>query len=206
MRSLQNLPHGRVFAVAPSLPEWVTSKVIHIPWEQRKGKWADLSAKFKELHAFPTSPDIYHMDDDQYILRPVRKIVPFHNGWLENVKEKAVVKPYTNAYHHLKRNGIARPKHCQAHVPFPMTRKKIDPAWDDGQGPYDWKMLYFNYHMYNRKFKLGENKVLTEDALYRTLRKNPKVISSEENVLMESRIAHYLSYAFPHPSKYEQHI
>lgn len=219
LRSLRNMPHGKVWLYTPRLPEWVDPDTVgHIPWEQRDGKYEDLSAKWLELATLDYLPNkITYMDDDMYIIKPVDGPVAAHNATMQNmliiterIQQRTIGRydvheTYLNTYRLMLEHGVEKPLCPIQHIPWPVTRSHIPVHWEDGNGPYEYKTLTYNYRQSQGRRLSTEVKAATREDLRNVLARGGAWLSSDDHFkFYESGVASYLSATFPERSAYER--
>jgi len=83
LRSLRNLPHGKVF-ISGYTPKWVdTDNVISIDSYQGNGVYGFLNARSNLQHAMMTeklSEDFVLMNDDFFIMKPIKSVPNLYGG------------------------------------------------------------------------------------------------------------------------------
>lgn len=81
LRSLVNLPHGRVWLVGYK-PRWARN-VEYIPTSQRSSKHINTWRNWQAIAAAPELPDQFVLfNDDFYITRPIETVPGLHRGLL----------------------------------------------------------------------------------------------------------------------------
>lgn len=142
LRSLANLPHGRVWIIGHK-PPWVTG-VHHWPREQTESKYLNATKALvevtRELGSSLTSPFLL-FNDDYYIMRPMTEVPILNMGPLPEVIDTYRRKHHTGAYWRgmvetyglLKNAGFLEPLSFELHVPMPMYRDEVLEAWDMGK-------------------------------------------------------------------------
>src|SRR5688572_13246658 len=80
LRSLRNLPHGRVF-VAGYCPVWVSSEVERIPVPRMSDKHTHaLASLVAAMNDERVSDPFVMFNDDFYIMRPMDRVPILHTG------------------------------------------------------------------------------------------------------------------------------
>ena len=218
LRSLKHMPHGRVFMVTPRLPDWINPDTVehisHLPVHENR-KWDDLGEKWKWLGTNDVMTDeVIYMDDDYFIIRPVKQAGPrpaFHPLWVlikyytEEYGDVEIVRAFINAERLIKEHGVEVPLHPLQHYPWPVVRSNIPVHWEDGKGPYDWKILEFNHNNPNPPEYHHENKVTNREDLQRVVaRGTPYVSSADDGSFVDSGLLSLLEQMFPEKSEYER--
>jgi hypothetical protein len=223
LRSLKNIPHAKVFMVTPTLPKLVDPDTVEhvsdVPVQKKK--WADLGEKWKWLNtpaAADMTDEIIYMDDDFYIMRAITRAPPkcaYNPLWsvVELYKTKAkttvgstdMIEVMVNTLRLLKEQGIEEPWCPQQHWPWLVERSNIPVHWEDGKGPYDWKVLEFHHNNPNPPEYYHECKVSTRIEIKAVLDCGIPFLSSKEGIsFFTSGLLTMLSKTFPEKSEYEK--
>ncbi len=97
LRSLANLPHGKVF-IAGYCPSWVSAEVERIPVPQMRDKHTHaLASLIAALNDERVSDPFLMFNDDFYVMHPMEKIPVLHNGPLQEVIEAHAESHYRTA-------------------------------------------------------------------------------------------------------------
>jgi len=134
LRSLDMIPHGRVFMVG-GRPPWVQN-VYHVPYKVTE-KWTALTNVWRDV--IPTlnlTGEFIYTEDDYFILDPVDDIPNYHSpktlrercqsdskgngGWGKSMKNTLAL---------LEANGYDDPLSFDVHIPMVVERDRI-PTWD----------------------------------------------------------------------------
>lgn len=128
LRSLKNLPHGKVFVIGdnPNL------NVNHIPYRQGFDIAKNtLSILNLAVDTPEISDDFIWMADDMYIMQSIRKIPTLHRGSYDDLIEKYAARHHnfyvqrmikTNKI--LKELGVKSPLCYELHIPVTINKKK----------------------------------------------------------------------------------
>lgn len=134
LRSLKNVPHGRVFIAGHELPKWA-KHVIHIPVTRIKGENGFMNAERNWIAACShpkLSDDFIAMNDDFFIMKPMDRINAYHDGDLKTyinyrvhlgINENYEVA-MRSALKFLQEMGIEKPVGYTLHVPMMMNKYK----------------------------------------------------------------------------------
>jgi hypothetical protein len=149
LRSLSNLPHGRVWIVGHK-PSWVRVKqtgqpgVRYWPRPQRSSKYRNANESLVEVATeignSLTSPFLL-FNDDFYVMKPIEWVPTLHMGRLAEVIELYRKRHHTGAYWRgmvstyrlLQEHGISDPLSYELHVPMPIWREPLLKAWEIGK-------------------------------------------------------------------------
>lgn len=138
LRSLENLPHGRVWIVGHR-PEWVKG-VEFLPVSQRGPKHANTWRNLETLAA--SGPESFYLfNDDYFILHPMRGVPVLHRGSLDeriayydrkpNLRSWAARGRHTRrAFESLGRDPAGLLTY-ELHLPMPLTREATAGAIED---------------------------------------------------------------------------
>ncbi|MDB5176647.1 MAG: hypothetical protein JWN75_315 [Candidatus Saccharibacteria bacterium] len=162
LRSLQNLPHGKVFMVGEK-PDWATN-VTFIPVEQSKTKsenWA------MNLRAAVASSDISDefvmMNDDFFIMKPIPEIPRTNFGSMKDIIDQYeqrypegshYITSMKKLYASLQEKGISNPLSYELHTPMVLSKSKMTQMYQKQPGPY-----YQLRSFYGNIFNLGGESV-----------------------------------------------
>ncbi len=212
LRSLDNIPHGRVWMVAPDIPDWV-QEVTWREWIQLPEKQLDISEKYKALpHLHGPTDNVVVMDDDYYIIKKMRSVPLIYNM---PMRAKAITRPEDDEMGAMLRNtlrlllerNLGVPLAAVLHVPFPITRSKFPIHLEDGRGPYEWKTIYLNWAMsrgVRGKSSLIDPKITEHQDIALVLEYNDGFMSSMERVYDELGLDKISNKFFPKKCSYEQ--
>lgn len=212
LRSLENLPHDRVF-VAGYKPEWMADEVIHIPVDQSgyENKYVKTA---RNLEAVANHPDLSDnfilMNDDFFIMQPQQVAPVHHAGPLNDTinwrYKQYPQSPYTNGlikvFHRLEALGVSEPLSYELHVPMVINKysflEALEIAKDlDGFGK---RTIYGNLNkirgtqLEDPKFT-NPNKNWEEDIQF---------VSTDEGSFRYHKIGRWIREKFPEKSKYEK--
>lgn len=136
LRSLQNIPHDKVFFVG-GCPKGYKN-IIHIPNEQTGTKWENVPRNLiKACHDDRLSANFILMNDDFFILEPIKtptKELNLYNGTLQGQYNKLLERngSQTNYMRGLdetkaliQKQGVADPLSYELHIPFIYNKKKF---------------------------------------------------------------------------------
>ena len=126
LRSLSNLPHGRVW-IAGYRPKWVTG-VEHIPTSSRPGGHQNAKANLRAACEHPeVSESFVYMNDDFFVMEPLKELPVMHRGSLaEAIRSATMANAYTRAMRQtleiLAKRGFAEPLMYDLHAPMTVTK------------------------------------------------------------------------------------
>lgn len=196
LRSLRNVPHGRVFIAGGELPRWARN-IVHVPVEQeRKDKFTSQTRNLLAiLTTHETTEEVVLFNDDFYVLNPVDEIPVMHTGRIRGT-------PGGNRLvRHLRSKGISSPVSYEGH--FPLRVNAADFAHTLQTLPSDlhtWKRSVYG-NLYNiGGVQVDNAKVLGQ--LPRGWRKRGYISSSDRAFIKWQRGP--LSGLFDAPSPYEE--
>lgn len=145
--AVKNLPHSKIWVVGGK-PDWYGGNFI--PVKQTSSKYSNVRNILEEIkNNNLISNKFILMNDDFFIVKPVKRIKSFHGGPLQSKVELhqdlAMRSAYTNllqqTYMRLIRMGIKSPLDYDIHVPMAMSRKGLGEAM---KGNSLWRSAYGN--------------------------------------------------------------
>lgn len=212
LRTLHNLPGvGRVFIMsATPPPEWTKN----VEWIETPDlpKWESMHHKFVQMcQTKELSKEIYLMEDDYYILRPIRFLPNYSYGTIAAAEKRRGILPNDNWLKSLLatrdvlvKAGVKNPINYETHVPIVINRAKA-PLWLDDGKPLRWHSAYGNMVKSRETRDMAfDVKAMDNDALVSLLRLNTTFLSSIETTFVVDRVAEALNYLFPEKSRYER--
>jgi hypothetical protein len=128
LRSLVNVPHGRVW-IAGHMPSWVRD-VRCIPTHQARSKYENSTRNvLAACRATGVAERFVLWNDDIFLLRPIDAVPVLHRGpvskvigYYESIASKAYLKGMRTTVDILNRLGCPDPLSYELHVPLPMTK------------------------------------------------------------------------------------
>lgn len=151
LRSLQNLPHGKVI-LAGYIPNWVTG-VTAVNREQKGNNW--LNARENIAAALSEASDPFYLfNDDFYVMEPMDEVPIYHAGLLSEVIDRYRRNRHTGAYWRgmqstyllLQEFGFSEPLGYELHMPLLIQHAPFLKALEMGSGieALAWRTLYGN--------------------------------------------------------------
>lgn len=216
LRSLKNLPHGRIFVVG-EFPSFLDSeKVIHIPAEDPyKNKTQNGMHKIRAACLDPRiSEDFILMNDDFYIMRPIKEVPLRDRGPLAlSIKNH----PYHAGDYYdaiirtrnlLRYWGMLNPRDFSMHIPVVYNKKTALTILNS----IEWekygllfRTLYLNYLLhpdYSSSISVKDVKHKKGFGDLEQLAKQP-IVSSDDHIADDRNFRILLEKTFPDPSPYE---
>lgn len=125
LRSLRNLPHGRVW-IAGYCPSWVTDVEV-IPVPPRPGAHQSVKANLRAACEHPeVSEQFAYFNDDFYVMAPVDDMPVMHRGSITAAMGDRMRSSYTRAMKAtrdaLMERGIVEPLCYELHAPTLVTK------------------------------------------------------------------------------------
>lgn len=203
LRSLQNLPHDRVFVIGDR-PKWIQNvEYVRYPDAHKR---ASANSWFKLLKACMTdvSQRFIFMDDDHLIMKPRKDIPYFSRGLIKDIKPNK-----TDFYRDLKRTGeLFDIAICynKVHAPIVYDKHKVlklIKRYPIVKSRCLHKSLYGNYYKCAHQI-MGDCKARTWDQFETKLRMGDSIISTSPKVEADPRFKEALLRYFPKRSKHEK--
>lgn len=152
LRSLDNLPHGKVI-VSGYIPNWITG-VTAISREQKGSNW--LNARENVLAALEEASDPFYLfNDDFYVMVPMDEVPIYHAGLLGEVIDRyrrnrhtgAYWKGMVSTYRLLQEWGYDQPLGYELHIPLLIHKLPLLDALALGKNieALAWRTLYGNF-------------------------------------------------------------
>lgn len=132
LRSLANLPHGRVWVVGYK-PRWLHG-VSYLPVMQRGAKHNNTWRNWVEMARSPLLPDRFVLfNDDFFVTRPIESVPDLHRGplseaieWLGRVRVTSYQARMVATQRILRRAGVAEPHlSYELHIPLVIDRAAL---------------------------------------------------------------------------------
>lgn len=215
MRSLKNIPHGKVFLVGGFPSEINPEKVYHIPTYQGPNKYENTTTALRAAASCEeVSDDFILMNDDFFIMSPIKNPVSelnLYRGYLMELIASYDRRPvynihYYNAlcdvYSFLLQLGYDDPKCYELHIPMVMNKKKVLDMLTIRQASNSLPRLLFRT-LYGNLFVSGS--VCTKDvklsAATPMLSENPYFLSTSDGYFAKIRL--FIRSIFNEKSEYE---
>lgn len=133
LRSLSNLPHGKVW-IAGYCPVWLDfDHVGCIPNQQVGRAWSNSTENLVEAASHPeVSETFYLFNDDFFIVDEVEGVPPMHRGsldehlaWAKSMGNGSYVRGLESTISVLRLAGVENPLSFDTHLPLPMTKTGV---------------------------------------------------------------------------------
>lgn len=204
LRSLQNLPHDRVYIIGDR-PR-VSGKVIHLPYKQT----ADLAHNTLTIMNMACedaeiSDDFIWIPDDVFIMQKLTKLSVYHRGKYADIikeyKKKGKRNYYTErmqrTYNHLLMLGVEDPLCYELHVPFVINKEKWNSIKPHVKKDHNKLSMYGNLN------DIGGTKArdvkVRRDSPYPT----GHFVSTHDSTFGSNKIGKMIRDKFPERSIYE---
>lgn len=210
LRSLRNLPHGRVF-IAGYCPSWVSSEVERIPVAPMAKKHDHALAGLVAALNHPEVSDPFLMfNDDFFIMQPMDSVPVLHLGPLEAVIEAhAKGSSYRNAMEQTEQVLIdfIPPEQdaygYELHTPMLFEKLGLQLVLSLGQ-----KVRGFQYRtVYGNMLSIGGTQC-SDVKVYRTDKGNSykdwALLSTSDRTFKFHPVGRYIREQFTEPSPYER--
>lgn len=212
--AVKNLPHDNLWVVGGK-PSWYTGN--HIPVQQNKTKYENARNNMKIIaETEEISKDFILMNDDFFIMKPVKRMGTYHAGnisaRINSLKKKYGRSSYMNllisTVRYLRKHSIIHVLDYTLHVPFKMNRDKLLPILNE---TVSWRVAYGNlYKIGGREVKVRSGE--TKDV--KVYVHKGELVGVGKNTISETywssqdesfpTILPILQEAFPDPSPYEK--
>lgn len=204
LRSLRNLPHGKVFVIG-NCPDWLVN-VEHIPAEDIYGDQKQKNALYKIGLALDSdvSESFVLMNDDFYILRPVECIPTAYRRTLEEaLADPTAQGQYRDAIintHERFPQGLD----YSLHTPFVYNKLKLrETIQTCGEKPVLLRTVYGNQHRIGGE-RMEDVKLHTRrDFTFSKIVGFGTFLSTSEESTRDPLFRAWIDERFPNPSPFE---
>lgn len=150
---LHYFPDANIWVVGGK-PDWYIGNYIRIDQMARNKYENAKNNLFALCKHNEISNDFILMNDDFYIVKPIKRIGYYHGGSMydriEDYQKHMGMTPYIKklkmTYKHLVRMNIREPLDYALHVPMPMQRDKLLYLLTTHRYAHSWRSLYGNYY------------------------------------------------------------
>lgn len=204
LRSLANMPHGAVYMVGHK-PKWVQG-VEHIPGNALTVKEHNVHDNLRRACAALNADRFIVMNDDFYVMQPVRALTAAHRGSLAQHVAKLDLKTSWGrslavTFAVLIKEGFVDPLSYELHRPVLMERDKLAEVLEIGLEQETWPQWRT---MYGNWWKVRAN--VAPDVKLRTSAQGIPTgpfVSTDDHTFRLLRP--YLDAVFPSAGRYERH-
>lgn len=210
----KNLPHRKVFVIGEKC-DWFSDNIIHIPAEDPY----DLKPKnalYKLLIAVKdkrVSQDFILMNDDFFILKPLKEILPYNKGTLgKSIKNNPLHAGYyydaliaTRRYlHYIHDIPLSKCLDYSLHYPFIYNKAKLGKLLDEIK---DLKTTLLLRALYGNVYNLGNfyktDVKAKNPRQFIHIANNEDVLSTTDFIVKRRFFSSFISREFPNKCKYE---
>ena len=214
LRSLKNIPHGRVFIAGVEVPSWAKN-VIHIPVERVDGESRFENAERNWLAAcndVRLSQEFIAMNDDMYFMKPLEYLPYYHDGELEGyMKYREQIgdthENYLIAMQQtmklLKEWKIERPLGYTLHLPMVMNkfrRIKLHVMFDYELSHGQFLLMKT---LYGNLFECGGEQRIDVKYVNNNFDPDETFLSSNDAAFKYEKLGEFIRSKFPEKSPYE---
>lgn len=216
LRSLKNIPHGKVF-IAGYKPEWVKN-VEYLPVPQSQYKYDNIQNNLRAVFsAQGATSDVIYMNDDFFIMKPIKEIETLNRGKMIDIIDEYEKKfsPWLiyptymrNTVYMLRKLGMEVEdikSYDSIHVPMVVNRKKWLELQQKSKELFPnfqlmlWRTMYGNYYHIGGR-EVGDAKVSSASSL---ANRDAVFLSSLDSSFRDGAIGELVRGAFSDKSQYE---
>lgn len=203
LRSLANVPHGRVW-LAGHVPQWARA-VGEIRMRQVGSKHANAKDNLRAACEHPdVAEEFLYFNDDFFVMRPVPSVRPLHLGPIDEVVGGyGVQSDYTAAMNATRRIledlGVERPVSYELHLPMLVTKAGMLTALDLATEPRIQERTLFGNLAGLGGRKAADCKVYGEETGWRRW----TYISTSDAIFEEHAVGRFIRQRFPFASPHE---
>ncbi|MEC3995152.1 hypothetical protein VSR01_17080 [Actinacidiphila sp. DG2A-62] len=208
LRSLANLPHGRVW-IAGHMPPWVRH-AGHIPVEPQATKYKGSTANLRAaVEHEEVSEEFLYFNDDFFLMRPLVSMPVLHRGPLDRVERYYAHRPNGSYLRGLRETrellgelGHRQPLSYELHVPMPMTKARVRETLEVGAHleVLHKRTLYGNLHQVGGR-EISDPKILTRSPQFP---QSAPFLSTSPDTFAHGLVGRFIRAAFPVPGPYEK--
>lgn len=208
LRSLRNLPHGKVF-VSGYCPVWVQGVEVISQERMRDKQTSALTNLIAALNCNEVSDPFVIFNDDFFVMQPLEEVPLLHLGDLDAFIEEHGQSTYRKAME-ATRDRLAQTEtgpflSWESHAPMVIEKLGMQLALSIGQGIHGMH----NRTMYGNLMGLV-GKQSHDFKVYRTSKGNEykgwPFVSTSDRTFVYHPVGRYIREAFPDPSPYEKPI
>lgn len=213
LRSLKNVPHGRVFIAGEKLPDWAKDVTfIHVPRVKGETRFQNAERNWAAACSSPhLSDDFIAMNDDFFIMKPVEEIKPYHEGDLAEcikVRQKyGVSENYEvamiKALDTLRERGIETPLGYILHFPMMMNKHKRQALHYQYKEEIDQGQIMLMRTYYGNIYQVGGEKSIDCKYINNNFDPNMTFLSSNDAAFKYEKYGEFIRSNFPKKSAYE---
>lgn len=203
LRSLKNVPHGKVFVIGDN----PNMNVNHIPFFQTHDVGHNTLAIMNLACEHPDiSEDFIWMPDDVFIMKNITKIPTHHRGRYEHIlesykyahKHNFYINRMQKTYNHMLMLGVKDPLCYELHMPFVINKQK----WNDIKRFV--KRDHNKLSMYGNLNNIGGTKIKDCKVRKRDWVPNGTFISTHDSTFGSNASGEVIRSTFSERSEYEK--
>lgn len=216
LRSLKNIPHRKVF-IAGYKPEWVTG-VEYLPVPQSQHKYDNIQKNLQTVFsAQGATDDVIYMNDDFFVMKPIKEVEVLHRGKLLDVIDEYEKKfsPWMlyptymrNTVYMLRKLGVEVDdikSYDSIHVPMVVNRRKWLALQQKSKELFPnfqlmlWRTMYGNYYQLGGR-EVDDAKVANS---FGSINHDATFLSSLDSSFRDGAIGKFVCDTFPDKGQYE---
>ena len=211
LRSLANLPHGRVWTVGTTRPAWLAESVGHVVSPERPGtKWKNIVAALQgACAAAEVSATFVLIDDDMFVMQPLEEMPVLHRGPLEGVPSYNGTSTYhrgiretEDLLHELGRTDLLS---YEVHLPIPITKARMWEALAIAQAKRPKIRCLHARTLYGNLWRIGGALAVDCKAFGRAYEyRDRPFISTSDSSFVNQPVGKYVRASLPDPCIYER--
>lgn len=206
---VQNCKVDNIFLIGGK-PDWYAGE--YIPVNQKYSKYKNVFNNFKTICDSNIPDNFILMNDDFFIIKPIKKIISYYNGTLQDkIDAYETVLGRSSYINRLKMTqdkliqlGINNPLNYEIHVPMAMSKQKFDDILRMNHNLL-YRSIYGN--TYNDETKEMKDVKVYKSENFKPLSYNYQedcpFLSTESGSFLDLKYL-YLLDAFPNKTVYEE--
>lgn len=211
LRSLANLPHGRVW-VAGYMPKWVGgATAIPVRFVPRRSRWERSAANLAAACAHPEVAERFVlMHDDFFVMKPLADVPVLHRGEVERVAEVYGRRGATTyrgamlaATKLLNGFGVERPLSYELHAPMVIEKQGMAGVLELVARATNTRVAGHVRTLYGNLAEVGGTESHDFKVSHQEWSEEWAFLSTSDHVFGEGAVGRHIRKRFPEPSRYE---
>lgn len=222
LRSLSNIPHGKVFIVGEK-PDWVIN-VDYIPVPQSGSKNENVSTSLRTaVESNLISNDFILMNDDFFVMKKIAALPMLNFGYMKDIiqsydaryrKSTRYIEAMKSLYDALVAKGFSHPISYELHIPMAINRQRAQKVFNEARS----ERIYQFRSYYGNCFGIGGEAVSDVKIFIDSIHNHPEFerspdtylqsqtfLSSTGGAFKRGRAGDYIRDSFPDRSVYESY-
>lgn len=214
LRSLKNIPHGRVFIAGEELPKWAKN-ITHIYVRRFDGESGYMNADRNWLEACMNnelSEEFIAMNDDMFFMKPIPELPYYHDGELAGyIKYRESLGDTHENYligmkqtlQLLREHGVEKPLGYTLHIPMRMKKSYRLALHGEFAREYNSGQLLLTKTLYGNLFHCFGTQRVDVKFINDNFDPDETFLSTNDPAFKYEKLGHFIRSKFPEKSEYE---